>query len=495
MPKNIELVQQMFESNEPLPSIELVYNALKLGGIAANLYALKSDLSGEVNILLGNIQSVLDDLNTHKADDVRHLTQAQIDKIAAAINATQALQIANQAINDAKAAIEAAAVATADSHAKDYTDTEIANALSPVTSRVTALENGKQDKLTFDNTPTQNSGNPVTSGGIYSAMQNGSNVSVESYTDPITRETTDQSLDTALKGNPQTRINPEYFYRFKNMIENSSLEVFNGVTLLPLGWDAGEVTPDAAIFGTYSLKLENGVTAKQTSKFQVRRSYVIPNTYGTKDCVFCFYHKHNKVSVKIYDVENEEYLSLKELDGDLNEGTASTEIEFPEVTNWSEHRCMVKFTIPDDADKIRVELTGKSGTYDAGYADALMLEPYVEGEYPSIYKDGRYSVSAYQIQNPPPADVDRWTDVGHFKVGNCTQDSAGNITKQELLRPEDNSLAIKREASNPDSNGYYQTIVETFYKADGTVNYVDTWSYTYTATGAILTASKTTTED
>ena len=52
------------------------------------------------------------------------------------------------------------------------------------------------------------------------------------------------------------RVNPEYFYRFKNMIENSSLEVFNGVTLLPLGWDAGEVTPDAAVFGTYSLKLE-----------------------------------------------------------------------------------------------------------------------------------------------------------------------------------------------------------------------------------------------
>ena len=32
--------------------------------------------------------------------------------------------------------------------------------------------NGKQDKLTFDSAPTQNSTNPVTSGGVYNALQN-----------------------------------------------------------------------------------------------------------------------------------------------------------------------------------------------------------------------------------------------------------------------------------------------------------------------------------
>ena len=31
---------------------------------------------------------------------------------------------------------------------------------------------GKQDKLTFDTAPTQNSTNPVTSGGVYNALQN-----------------------------------------------------------------------------------------------------------------------------------------------------------------------------------------------------------------------------------------------------------------------------------------------------------------------------------
>ena len=493
MPKNIELVQQQFGSREPLPSIELAYNALLLGGVPANLYALKSDLSGQVNILLGNIQDVIDDLTTHKNDDVRHLTQGQIDKISAAINAAQALQIANGAINNSKAAIEAAAVATADSHAKDYTDTTVANAISPINTRLTAVENEKQNTLTFDSIPTPNSANPVTSGGIYNALQ--TQVEEEEYTDPISGETTTQPLKEALIYNPQTRVNPEYFYRFKNMIENSSLEVFNGETLLPLGWDNGEVSPDASIFGTYSLKVTNGQVAKQTSKFWSHRSWMIPNTYNTTDCVFCFYHKYNAVGVKILDVENNTYISLKELDGDLNEGTASNEIVFPEVNNWSEHRCMVKFTPPSTADGLRIEFYGKSGTYSASYMDALMLEPYVAGEYPSIYKDGRYSVSAYQILTPPPADVDRFTDLTFFTKTNTVQDQYGNIESCDYEK-DDGTLAIHRACSNLDATCHkYQTVTETFYKADGvTPNYTDTWHFTYNAAGVELTAYKTTNE-
>lgn len=39
-------------------------------------------------------------------------------------------------------------------------------------SQIFSAINGKQDKLTFDDTPTANSVNPCTSGGIYSALQN-----------------------------------------------------------------------------------------------------------------------------------------------------------------------------------------------------------------------------------------------------------------------------------------------------------------------------------
>ena len=62
MPRNVELIQKLFGSKHPLPSIELADNALKLGGILANMYALKKDLTGEVDIMLGNIDAVLKEL-------------------------------------------------------------------------------------------------------------------------------------------------------------------------------------------------------------------------------------------------------------------------------------------------------------------------------------------------------------------------------------------------------------------------------------------------
>jgi hypothetical protein len=43
---------------------------------------------------------------------------------------------------------------------------------------------GKQDKLTFDTTPTENSSNPVTSGGVFSAINNISSKSIVEYECP-----------------------------------------------------------------------------------------------------------------------------------------------------------------------------------------------------------------------------------------------------------------------------------------------------------------------
>lgn len=48
-------------------------------------------------------------------------------------------------------------------------------------SRITSLESGKQDALTFDTAPTSMSTNPVTSGGVFSALW--SLTDIESGTD------------------------------------------------------------------------------------------------------------------------------------------------------------------------------------------------------------------------------------------------------------------------------------------------------------------------
>lgn len=125
MPRNVELIQKLFGSKEPLPSIELADNALKLGGVLANMYALKSDLNGEVDVMQGNIDDLIEALEEHKANDVRHLTQGQIDKINAAINSAQAMTIALQAINNEKAGIIAEAVQSATTQSENYTDSEV----------------------------------------------------------------------------------------------------------------------------------------------------------------------------------------------------------------------------------------------------------------------------------------------------------------------------------------------------------------------------------
>lgn len=459
MPRNVELIQQLFGSKQPLPSIELADNALKLGGIKANLYALKTDLNGQVEVLLGNIDELIKDLDKHKADDVRHLTPEQIAKIANAINASKALEIANDAIDKAKPSIISKAVQDAEKVANEYTDTEVATLKAKLEKQIGDL-----------NVPT--------------------------ITNPDTGEQEKQPISNALEQNPQKLINPEYFYRFKNMINNSSFEVFNGTTLVPLGWDNGVVSEDASMFQSHSLKLTSGQTAKQTTQHQADVTWM-KGAYDTNDVILCFYHKFDAVIVKVYDVVNEQYLSLTELDSDLSElRTGTVSVEFPYAKNWNQYRCMVKFTPQDTTEKIRVEFTCKSGgTKGECYIDAPSMEPFVEGEYPSIYKDGLYSISAYQLLNPPPGDVDRFTPLEHLSVAESTADDKGNITYQKLTR-SDGSTAIERQASNPDANGYYKTFVETFYKKNGTtINYVDTYNYTYSATGAVLTRSKSTTEE
>lgn len=456
MPRNVELIQKLFGSKQPLPSTELADNALKLGGILANMYALKKDLTGEVDIMLGNIDAVIKELREHKDDDVRHLTQGQIDKISSAINSAQAMTIALQAINNEKAGIIAEAVRSATQQAEDYTDGEVSNLKTELEKQI-------------------------------------GNLKVPEVVDPETGETTDKTLSETLETSPQNLINPQYFYRFKNMIENSSFEVFDGNTMIPLGWDNGVVSADAAMFNTYSLKLTTGQTAKQLGRFQTDVDW-LKGAYDTDDVVLCFYHKLDSVTVRVYDVVNESYLTLTHLSSELEEGNSGLSIKFPYAENWNQYRCMVKFTPKASTKKIRIEFTCEGGNKGVCYIDAPSMEPYEKGQFPSIYKDGRYSVSAYQILNPPPADVDRFTALEHFSIGNSISDENGNLTYQELLR-SDGSLAIKREATNKDTaSGQYKTIIETFYKKDGSVNYIDTYSYTYSSSGAILTRTKSTTE-
>lgn len=69
-------------------------------------------------------------------------------------------------------------------------------------------------------------------------------------------------------------------------------------------------------------------------------------------------------------------------------------------------------------------------------------------------------------------------------------DAAGNPTTVEYRRT-DATVFLRRVYSNPDANGYYRTVVETFRKANGTTIYkTHTYALTFSATGLILTSSR-----
>lgn len=448
MSRNIEKLSKHFLGVQPLPEVVLSDNALKLCGIPGKHYVLKEDFLKALENNTTSLENIIDvlkesleaDLTAHTSNTTIHLSTEQITKIKEAITEAEALVMVQENM------------ATTLKEANVYTDEQVEVLRQEV--------DGKLGELNL--------------------------------TDPETGE--DKTLAEVLETNPQKAINSEYFYRFKNMIDNSSFEVFDGNTMIPLGWDNGVVVSSASMFGTYSLKLENGQTAKQTTRYQADVTWA-KGAYNTNDLVLTFYHKYDPVTVKVYDIENEAYLDLSVLASDLTIAGTEQAPTFAYEENWNKFRCMIKFTPTSTTKKVRIEFTCGAGSNGACYIDAPSLEPYVEGEFPSIYKDGRFSVSAHQLINPPPADVDRFTALEHLNIGNSISDDKGNLTYQELLRT-DGTLAIKREASNADENGNYQTIVETFYRKDGeTINYVDTYTYTYSTTGAILSRTKTTTEE
>lgn len=455
MSRNIEKLSKHFLGVQPLPEVVLADNALKLCGIEGKYFVLKEDFLKALENNTTSIEKVIDvlkenlesDLTKHTSNKEIHLSPEQVTKIQEAITNAEALAMVQKNM------------ATTLKEAKEYTDAEI--------QELKVYTDGEVEKLN-------------------------NKLGELNLTDPETGE--DKTLAEVLETNPQKAINSEYFYRFKNMIDNSSFEVFDGNTMIPLGWDNGISVSDASMFGTYSLKLTTGQTAKQTTRYQTDVTWA-KGAYDTDDLILTFYHKFDPVTIKIYDVVNEVYLPLSVLGSDLSVlGTENAPV-YGYEENWNKFRCMIKFTPSSTTRKIRIEFTCGQGSKGACYIDAPSLEPYVNGEFPSIYKDGRFSVSAHQLINPPPADVDRFTPLEHLNIGNSLSDDKGNLTYQELLRT-DGTLAIKREASNPDENGNYKTIVETFYRKDGiTINYVDTYTYSYSTTGAILSRSKTTTEE
>jgi hypothetical protein len=182
---------------------------------------------------------------------------------------------------------------------------------------------------------------------------------------------------------------------FKNMVWNSSFEVFDPVTLVPLYWDtAGVADPNSNFSGSYSLKLATGAIAGQTGS-----GLITPSWYGSGPTRVSFHSRNSPVTIKIYDVTNDSYFDVTPQDNVGNPNPATVTTSYTTVTHpsWLNSRDSVSFdpTSHPTCTQFNIEFTNAGGV-DC-WIDDVMLTPDFTGKWPQLYKDGPRSVSASSV--------------------------------------------------------------------------------------------------
>lgn len=196
-----DFTEQLNEVNARLDEIEAIVKSLNLDTINADIAALKvsvAEAQANANSAKTSAESALTASENAVSDvaaleasvnEFKGTVNSQIETITASVNeattkaesagskADEAVTASNEAKTVAGAAgTKADAAKTAADSAKTTADAAKAaaeQASTDVQEMQLALE-GKQDALTFDSSPTSGSDNPVTSDGIYKAIQAGS---------------------------------------------------------------------------------------------------------------------------------------------------------------------------------------------------------------------------------------------------------------------------------------------------------------------------------
>jgi hypothetical protein len=205
-------------------------------------------------------------------------------------------------------------------------------------------------------------------------------------------------------------IDPKFLDYFKNLVYNSSFEVFDTTTLDPKYWSGGVSDPNSNFHLDYSLKLEAGESCIQTISAAIN-----PDWYQREKTRVAFYRKLGQVKIEIYDHTNSGFFTLTD-----EEGNTGTSITFDPYINWQGSRVSVSFDPEevghDTCVAFRIKFTNVHAT-DACYIDAVQCHPDFTGKWPQLYKDGPKSAgvggSLQQIvvSDTEPTDTDvLWFD-------------------------------------------------------------------------------------
>lgn len=181
----------------------------------------------------------------------------------------------------------------AQSHDNKYLDkvgvegiwSKITSLLESAVETLTGLISQKQDALTFDSTPTANSSNPVTSGGIKTALDAKQNAIT------VTTNTTDPTDDDTIIMQANGVSNTTTFLRRKlsylwNYIQSKISSVL-GLTSTNYGGTSAKATSDASgnvITTTYATLTD---LAEKRDKYRLTSSWIGQNVAGSTYGVAC----------------------------------------------------------------------------------------------------------------------------------------------------------------------------------------------------------------
>jgi hypothetical protein len=202
-------------------------------------------------------------------------------------------------------------------------------------------------------------------------------------------------------------IDPIFLDYFKNLVYNSSFELFDADSNNdPRYWSGGASDNNSNFHGNYSLKLTAGQNSIQTISAAIN-----PDWYGREKTRVAFYRKLGQVKIEIYDHTNSSFYTLTD-----EEGNAGSSITFDANANWQGSRVSVSFD-PDEAGHTdcvayRIKFTNVHET-DACYIDAVQCHPDFTGKWPQLYKDGPNSQSGSTIILSGGADLDTTFDALH----------------------------------------------------------------------------------
>lgn len=174
---------------------------------------------------------------------------------------------------------------------------------------------------------------------------------------------------------------------FKNMVYNSSFEIFDSSTLTPAYWQGDGVSdPNSNFYGDYSCKLATTEYIEQTSS-----AYINPAFFDNETARVSFHRKLGQMKLEVYDVTNASNFTLT-----AEDGSTGTSITFDANSNWQASRVSAGFdpTEHGSCTQLKIKITNVHVS-QTGYIDAVMLAPDYSGTLPQIYKDGPRSDGVY----------------------------------------------------------------------------------------------------